>query len=509
MSVNKNKQNNSIMLNKKLQLENDFPSPLYSQWKEQVIKDLKGDDFESTLTTKTYEGIDLQPIYTSDDLSGLDFVNEFPGFANYLRGISSAGYLKDGWQIAQTINTDNPQEFNKLLKNSLKNGQNAIILDEEYNRFRNHQQNTIKEYLQDIDLNNFPINIFCKNSTKDFLPEFESFLQRQDFQLKNITGGIYSSPISFLTENGYLPEKPEKIFDELNEAINSINNKNSKLRTILIDGSIYNNAGSNAVQDLAFSLAEGSEYVFQLSKRGNNSNKIASQISFKFGIGSFYFMEIAKLRAARILWSKILEEYGVDTEFCKMHIIAKTTLYNQSIADIHNNILRGTTEAFSAILGGVDMLDVTPFDQSISSANEFSLHLARNIQNILKEETHLDKVIDAAGGSYFVEKLTDELCTKAWALFQKVEGKGGIIEALKSNFIQDEIEKVNKERLSDFAEGKSILVGVNKYVNKGEEPKSKNNFLKRDKDNASINGKQNIFRVKPISKIRAAEQFEK
>ncbi len=507
MNVNE-KDQNSVVLDAELKLENDFQPTLYSDWKKQVIKDLKGADFNSTLKTATYEGIELQPIFVDESLKNLPFVKELPGFNNYLRGTKSAGYLTGGWQISQTIYTDSPDKYNSLLKSGLNNGQTTVTLDEAENNFFGSQTKSVDNFLQDIDLKKYSINIYCGCSAKDFLPEFESFLRRHNFIFSNLKGGIYSSPIASLIKNGYLPDNVEREFNELNTLTNSLHKKNTELRSILVDGTIYNNAGSSAVQDLAFSLASGSEYIYQLSNPGTSVNQIASKISFKFGIGSFYFMEIAKLRAVRILWSKILEEYGVDKEYRKMHIIAQTTMYNQTTRDIHNNILRGTTEAFSAILGGIDVLDVTPFDKHIAEANEFSLHLARNIQNILKEETHLDKIIDTAGGSYYVENLTAELCEKAWALFQDVEEQGGIIPALKSSFIQDKIAEVNKMRMSDFTEGKSILVGVNKHINSKEELKSTEIELKENSDKNNFNEIKKTFEITPITKVRAAEQFE-
>ncbi len=498
-----NSKLNFTQIEKKLNLADDFAPTSYKTWKEKVVQDLKGVDFSEKLKFMSYEGLELEPIYTKNDLKNLAITDNQSGFSSLLTHVQDRH-----WEIAQSINTDSPEKYNTLLNSGLKNGQTTILLSESENKIEKCNSEQFNLFFKNIDLTKYLVNIFCGYSAKDVLQKFENLLQQKNISYGDINVAIFSSPIAHLAAQGFLPNSIEDTFNELNTVTNLLHQKKAKIHSILVDASIYNNAGSNAVQDLAFSIASGSEYIYRLSELGSDVNQIASQISFKFGIGSFFFMEIAKLRAARILWSRVLEVYGVNVENRKMHIFAQTSRYNQTTLDIHNNILRGTTEAFSAVVGGADVIDVIPFDTHVKEANEFSIHLSRNIQNILKEESHLDKVVDAGGGSYFIEKLTEELCKKAWELFQQVEESGGIIEALKSNFIQDSIEKTNRMKLNDFTEKKNVIVGVNKYKNEKERI-SAGEFEKRilEIDN-NLNNSVYKFKVKPILAIRAAAQFE-
>src|SRR5690606_8722135 len=233
-----------------------------------------------------------------------------------------------------------------------------------------------------------------------------------------------------------------QIFDEMKLATELMIKSNSAIKTIGVNGLHFNNAGSNSVQELAFTLATAVEYLNEMIARGLKVDDVAKRIKFTFGIGSFYFMEVAKLRAARILWSKILEAFGVNEENRKTSIHCKTTRFNQTYFDPYVNMLRSTTEAFYAIVGGADSIHTNPFDESFNPSDNFSRRIARNTQIVLKEESHLDQVIDPAGGAYFVEKLTDDIANAAWKLFQSIEGKDGMINAIQSGFVQEEISKV-------------------------------------------------------------------
>jgi methylmalonyl-CoA mutase len=243
----------------------------------------------------------------------------------------------------------------------------------------------------------------------------------------------------------------------------------SPIKTIGVSGLPYNNAGANAVQELAFTLATAVEYLNEMISRELKVDDVAKRFKFNFGIGSFYFMEIAKLRAVRMLWSKILEAYEVKEENRKIFIHGKTSQFNKTFFDPFVNSLRTTTEAFSAIVGGVDSLHTNTFDESFNQSDDFARRLARNTQIILKEESHLDQVIDPAGGSFFVEKLTDDIANSAWKLFQIVEEKGGMLKTIQSGFVQDEISKVADTKRKDFAIRRSVLVGTNMYANPKEE----------------------------------------
>lgn len=479
-------------LPKELDLKKDFDSPSYEQWREVVERDLKGVPFEKKLITKTYEGIDLQPIYTRKDLEDLEFVNELPGEGNFIRGKSASGYSKNGWEICQDIPYPIAEDFNSALKNDLARGQNSISLpldeatklglDADYakvgqvgkNGVSISALNSFRKSLNEIDITKYPIHINTGFSSLPFISIFAAYLNEQKIDTKQVNGTITSDPISYLVENGSLPVSFDFLIDEMKLTTEWANEKIPNFKTIGVSGSAYHNAGASAVQELAYTLAAAAEYMKNLSDKGMDVNLIAKQMRFTFGVGSFFFMEVAKFRAAKILWSKITEAFGVIDENRKMTIHARTGLFTQTKFDPYVNMLRTTTEAFSAVVGGIDSLHTNTFDESFGMPDQFSRRIARNTQIILDEESHLTNLIDPAGGSFFVEKLTDEIAKAAWKEFQKIDEKGGLVKALEEKYVQDEIEKIWASRKKDISKRKSVIVGTNMYANLKEEIKRKN-----------------------------------
>ena len=476
-----------VKLGDKPDLIKDFPALSFDDWKNQVEKDLKGESFDKKLITKTYEEINLQPLYTSNDIKDLPQINNFPGFQNYLRGSNISGYTFRSWEIAQEYNQALPEDLNEALRSDLKRGLNSIniVLDNPTKLGIDADQSKagevgkdglsisgvrkIQVLFKDIDLTNQPINISCGFSALPITLLFTAYANETRTSLMNIKGSITSDPYEYLLTKGDLPISLNQTFDEMKLATELMIKSNSPIKTIGVSGIPFNNAGANAVQELAFVLATAVEYLNEMIERGLKADDVAKRIKFTFGIGSFYFMEVAKLRAARLLWSKILEAYKVKEENQKIFIHGKTSQFNQTYFDPFVNSLRTTTEAFSAIVGGVDSIQTNPYDESFNDSNDFSRRLARNTQIILKEESHLEQVIDPAGGSYFVEKLTDDIANAAWKLFQTIEEKGGMLKAILSGIVQDEIVKISDLKKKDFAKRKSVLVGTNLYANPKEE----------------------------------------
>ncbi len=476
-----------IKLDKKPDLKKDFPGLSFDDWKKQVEKDLKGESFEKKLITKTYEEINLQPLYTSNDIKDIHQINNLPGFQNYLRGNSAAGFNGRDWEIAQEYNQALPEDLNEALQSDLKRGLNSIniVLDNPTKLGIDADQSKAEEVGKDglsisdvkkmqvlfknIDLTNQPINISCGFSALPITLLFTAYANETRTSLMNIKGSITSDPYDYLLTNGEVPISLNQIFDEIKLATELMIKSNSPIKTIGVSGLAFNNSGASSVQELAFTLATAVEYLNEMIDRGLKADDVAKKIKFTFGIGSFYFMEVAKLRAARVLWSKILEAYHVKEENQKIFIHGKTSQFNQTYFDPFVNSLRTTTEAFSAIVGGVDSLQTNAYDESFNIPDDFSRRLARNTQIILKEESHLNQVIDPAGGSYFVEKLTDDIANAAWKLFQSIEEKGGMLKAIQSGFVQDEIAKIADVKKKDFAKRKSVLVGTNMYANPKEE----------------------------------------
>jgi len=484
-----------VKLEENVNLKNEFAPYVYEEWKTRVISDLKGADFDEKLITRTYEGISLKPLYTNDDIKKLRFVNSLPGEKKYVRGNSASGYLQNPWLIAQSIPSLRDDKINETIENDLRNGLTAIILPvndtavklgetgngqtaDDYDRGGSIlKMSNLNGILSAVDVEKYPLFIEAGFSSYSLALMYDTVLNRRNIKVENVKGGITSDPLAYLTEYGKLPMDFDSIYDEIAETVKLTENFNSSFKTIGVSAYHLNSAGANAVQETACAIAAAVEYIDVLTDKGFEAQAIIDRIKFKFGIGSFYFMEIAKLRAFRMLWNVVSNEYGVDG---KAFIHAKTTRFNQTKLDPHVNILRTTTEAFSAILGGADVLETNSFDEVLGERSDLGKRIARSAQLILKEETHLDKLIDPAGGSFYVETLTNEIAEKSWTLFKKIQQHGGMFRALEKGFIHDEIQSVRNKREDDFLKGKNILVGTNKYINP-KESRSKSEDAKRKK----------------------------
>lgn len=470
-----------------LNLKNEFPIPTFSDWKKQVEADLKGESFEKKLLTKTYEAITLQPIYTSNDIENLSFINNYPGFENFLRGSKASNYHSEPWEIAQEYSYALPEEINEALKYDLERGLNSINITLDFPTMLGKDADQSKPgevgkgglsisgirkmqvLFDDINLTEHPIHIHAGFSALPFTLLFASFTRELRITLMNIKGSITSDPYDFLLKYGFLPFPLSRIFDEIKISTQLMIRSSSPLRTIGVSGYNYSNAGASAVQELAFVFATAVDYLNEMISRGLDINDVVPKFKFTFGLSSFYFMEIAKLRAARILWNNILKAYGVSENNYNIYIHAKTVDYNKSIVDPYVNMLRTTTESFSAVVGGSDAITTNPFDLLYKQPDNFSRRIAKNTQIILRDESHLDQVIDPAAGSFFVEKLTNDVCEASWSLFKQIQDLGGMLEAIKSGFVQSEVKKIAEARKLDYAKRKSVLVGTNMYVNPKEE----------------------------------------
>jgi methylmalonyl-CoA mutase len=272
-----------------------------------------------------------------------------------------------------------------------------------------------------------------------------------------------------------------------------------------INGYFFNNAGASIVQELGYSLAMANDYLSKLTSRGVTIDTICHHLQFNFGVGSNYFMEIAKIRAARILWAKIVEAYGPsDKNSCKTIIHSVTSEWNQTVYDPYVNILRATTESMAAVIGGTDSLTIRPFDYSYKPTSKFSGRLTRNIQIILKEESYLNNIVDPGAGSYYIENLTDSIVDETWKVFLAIENEGGYLEALKKGIIQADIEATARNRNNLVATRREILLGTNQYPNIIETAKENIDetiaFPKEQRHTTAIN---------PIRKYRGAMDFEK
>ena len=455
---------------------NSFPTATMEQWKSKVEQTLKGKLVDS-LNSNTYEAITRKPLYTN------------------AQPITIQNKNNNAWVVSQTLQPRaRLKETNEQIQHELQSGLQAI-------NFHNYPSTTKKTFnitkleeleqlLINIDLAKVPLHIH--NGT-NALPFLEILLQYAKDPL-SINGYIGADPIGTLATNGVVTNLPTQL-DTMAETIKLCKTNNVNIKTIWIDSEPYYNAGANAVQELAIAIATAIEYITELQERGLSTEEITNHMVFSFSIGSDFFMEIAKLRAAKILWTTILNEYGI-TNTTPMTIHATTSKFNKSILDEHVNMLRTTTEAFAAAVGGVDSLNVDSF---VNMDDAFSRRIARNTHYILKEESFLDKVVDPAAGSYFIETLTKELAEIALAYFQEIEYEGGILASLKSGSIQNDLKMIADMKLQEVKNRKKKLVGVNMYTNIQE------NILLEKKETHLLTHQTTI---EPLIPVQLSEPFE-
>ncbi|MFN7251708.1 MAG: methylmalonyl-CoA mutase family protein [Anaerobacillus sp.] len=466
----------------------DFPIPSYEQWKIAVEKSLKGVPF-ATLTTKTYEDITLQPMYQKRDIANLSFVHSLPGEFPYVRGTEPLANQKS-WLVAQEINHPLPETVNEWLKNDLQKGVNAInlVLNEDIKVGTNGNVCTlgtsiytledIETIFKDIELDHYPFMMQCGTNVA-ILALIVSYFKKKKFPITRLRGCIGIDPLAMLLNAGTLRSGINSYLDQMAEIIRWKEEEGLDLKTIFIDGSPYHNSGASGVQELAFMLATGVYYIRELQNRGLTIDQIGSSISFSISIGSNLFMELAKVRSARMLWSNIIEAFGGKAETQKLTIHARTSKWTKTVYDPHVNMLRGTVEAFTAAVSGIDSLHVSPFDEAYMLPSDLSRRAARNIQLIIQEEALITITADPAGGSWYVEHLTNEIATKSWTLFQEVEEIGGIYEAIIKGVPQQLVKQVSKQKKEDIEKRKLSFVGATMYPNNRETFKeSPNDALK-------------------------------
>jgi methylmalonyl-CoA mutase len=419
-----------------------FQKVSIEEWKVKAEESLKGKPLEK-LYKETYEGITLKPLYTKEDLE-----------SEWMQDRDSN---RKGWKVAQRISSDQPDRLPDLLQTAMERGQDTVSFSEGKEKL-----NT--EVLEKL----FTIAI------KEEKPLFHlTSVTSQGFRsikdgFSELKGVFSADPINLLLEN----ETHAQLQTWLT-AITYLKESTPGVKTVLVDTSLLNESGANAVQELAYAVAAGVTYIEMLKNEGWSAEEAADKIVFNFSAGSSFFMEIAKLRAFRALWKTILQAYeGKET---KAVISSKTSAFTKSKLDSYVNMLRAGNEAFSAVLGGADFIHVSPFDEVSGSTSAFSERIARNTQLILSQESHLNKVSDPAGGSYYIESLTNQLAERAWKKFQDIDRNGGLINALKDGSLQEEIENVFIKRLRDTSTRKQSLIGTNVYANlvdalAGEEP---------------------------------------
>lgn len=452
------------MAEKKEKLFDQFPPVTTEQWREKVDADLKGVPFEKKLVWRTNEGFNVNPMYRQEDIAEFKTTDSLPGQYPYVRGTRD----DNDWLTRQEILADDLKGANAKALEVLTKGVTSL-----YFKLGKDQINAaaLESLLNGIDLAKVEINLGCCPAHAKELCAILVEMIRKAGAEKSFRGSIDYNPLRRALRHGG-EILPAAVADakEMIEMAKDIDS----LRVVSVDSVMLSNAGCYIYQELGYALAWGAEWMSQLTDAGVDATEAGCAIKFNMGVSSNYFMELAKFRAARMLWAQIVKQYNPSCDCaCKMMVHAETSRFNQTIYDAHVNLLRSQTEAMSAALAGVDSITVVPFDTPYKTPDDFSERIARNQQFLLKEESHLDKVVDPAGGSYYVETLTVAIAEQAWKLFLDIQNAGGFFAAVADGTVQKAVNESAAKRHSDMARRKEILLGTNQYPNFNEMAASK------------------------------------
>ena len=451
-------------------------------WRKQAEKELRGRPLDD-LTWNTLEGIPVSPLYTADDVAGLDHMNTIPGIEPFTRGVRATMYTGRPWTIRQYAGFSTAEESNAFYRRALAAGQQGVSVAFDLATHRGYDSDhervigdvgkagvaidsieDMKILFDGIPLDEVSVSMTMNGAVIPVLANFIVTGEGQGHDRSVLSGTIQNDILKeFMVRNTYIypPEPSMRIIADIIEYTSS---EMPKFNSISISGYHMQEAGANLVQELAYTLADGKEYVKTAMARGMDIDKFAGRLSFFFAIGMNFFMEAAKLRAARLLWHRIMDDLGAKDPRSKMlRTHCQTSGVSLQEQDPYNNVIRTAYEAMSAVLGGTQSLHTNALDEAIALPTDFSARIARNTQLILQEETGVTNVVDPLAGSYYVEKLTADLADAAWKLIEEVDEMGGMTKAVASGMPKLRIEETAARRQADIDRGDQVIVGVNKY----------------------------------------------
>ena len=412
----------------------EFPPVPTEKWEEVITADLKGADYERKLVWRTGEGFNVRPYYRAENLEGIQFLGSQAGEFPYVRGTRANNH----WRVHQTVTVACPKEANAEALKLLNSGVDSLGFSIASENFTAEE---LDQLLDGISIPAIDI-VFCGAKPGHLADLFLAKVEKEGISKEEVHAAFSIDPLvrNLSSKGDFCSPNGEKCFARIAELIRRTA-EYKHVRIVTVNAQIFGNSGSTIVEELAFALSAGHDYLVRLMDLGLTIDQVARKLRFSFSISSNYFLEIAKLRAARMLWANIVKGYNPEKNCAgKMMIHAETSRWNQTVYDPYVNMLRGTTEAMSAAIGGVYSLEVTPFDRAFEAPTEFAKRIARNVELLLKHESHFDQVVDPAGGSYYVENLTQSIAAEAWKLFIEIEEKGGYTEAYKSGMIVERVK---------------------------------------------------------------------
>ena len=443
-------------------LFNEFAPIPTEKWEEIINKDLKGADYEKKLVWRTNEGFKVRPYYREENLADLAYLNVMPNEFPYTRGTKAD---TNNWEIVQNVTETDPAKANEVALSALKGGATMIA-------FTMQGVKTLQDLttmLAGIDLAKVGVQFTRPQGravqlTKDFI----AYLEANRIDKAAVKGGIAYDGISCCLRHGKFPTSEKAAMDTAIELVN-LTADMPNFKVVNVRGIQMHNGGATIVQELGYTLGIANEYLAYATSNGLTVEQMAKKMEVTLSIASNYFMEIAKLRAFRLLWATMVSQYQPKCDCaCKVRINSVASSWNKTLYDPYVNMLRTTTEGMAASLGGADTIALQPFDVAFKHDDDFSRRISRNVQIILKEESYFDKVVDPAAGSYYIENLTDSLAEHAWKQFQEVEAQGGIIPLILSGEVKKAIEESCNKRNMDIATRKYVLLGTNQYPNINE-----------------------------------------
>lgn len=450
------------MAENKEKLFDQFPPVSYQEWRAKVETDLKGADFNKKLVWRTNEGFNVEPVYRAEDIADLKTTDSLPGQYPYVRGTRT----DNDWLTRQDIVADTAEEANAIALDVLNKGVNSL-------GFKVKDPADVAVLLKDITLSAVEINLnTCPRNAVAVAEELVKLVKAEGCE-ETFKGSVNYDPLRRQFRHGVEGVDVAEITATACKLLDVVAPVRG-IRCLAVNSEILANGGAYIYEELGYALAWGTAWLTALTEAGRSINEVANRVKFNMCVSSNFFMEIAKFRAARMLWAQIVEQYKPECDCAaKMMVCASTSRFNQTIYDAHVNLLRSQTETFSACVAGVDSIVVTPFDVAYKKPDAFSERIARNQQFLLKEESHMDKVVDPAGGSYYVEHLTVAIAEQAWKLFLSVEENGGFFAAVGEGSVQRAVNEACAKRHTDVARRKEVLLGTNQFPNINEKAADK------------------------------------
>ncbi len=450
----------------------EFPPVSKQEWEKVIKQDLNGADYKQKLRWETGEGIEVLPFYRRENIEDLERPSPIPGKKE----------KKNNWRICQPIFQQSPKEANNAARAAIEGGAEALQFQFNVRRTEGmlggdlegtaiQNQKDFHTLLDGVDFNRIALVFDSSIGTPVLLAMLHNEIKARKVDPGSVNATFLYDPYSWTAKKGHLHKPEEAFLDEAAQMVSFCLQHLPSVRCLGVDARTWHNAGATITQELAFALVTGSEYLAKLSEYDNLTlDEIASHIHFSFSVGSNYFLEIAKFRAARLLWKKIAEAYDTkDKSVTKAHIHGETSQWNKPIYEPYTNMLRTSTEGMSAAIAGCDSITINPYNLSYQQPDGFGQRIARNSQIIFREEAYLSEVYDPGAGSYYIETLTDKITAAAWTTFQEIEKQGGLLKSITHGTVTQLVNEAVQKRNKAIAERGRIFVGVNQYPNAEEE----------------------------------------